>query len=235
MIEHKDRIHLIDTLRGLAIILMVIQHFAIDLCMFGWLSWEVVDSIPVTILHYIFGSLFVLISGVCCHFTHSNIKRGIITLSLAFAVSVGTYIVDPTCYVRFGILHFFGTAMLVYGVGRKFFDMLSRRLMTVVYAILFGAGWFVIAKPVQTTFLWMFGFCAPGFCSSDYWPIIPWIFLFLLGACIGGPIKEHRFPEYFYSCKENILSKVGRHTMIIYIAHQPILYGICLLIYNFCH
>ena len=83
-------------------------------------------------------------------------------------------------------------------------------------------------RPVRVPFF--FGFVSSGFYSADYFPILPWIFVFLLGTWLGGKIREGKLPERFYTARFPFFPKVGRHALLIYILHQPILAGLCFLI-----
>ncbi|MDR3644347.1 MAG: heparan-alpha-glucosaminide N-acetyltransferase domain-containing protein, partial [Clostridia bacterium] len=75
---------------------------------------------------------------------------------------------------------------------------------------------------------WLFALGVPDstFVSADYFPMIPWFFLFMLGTLIGIPIKEHRLPKRFYTQRVPFFAFLGRHTLLIYILHQPIVFGI---------
>ena len=125
--------------------------------------------------------------------------------------------------VTIGILHLLGVCMLIYWLLEK----LTRRLklppgdMTVITGL-----------PLLAVF-WL-GYYRPGFWpdipSADWFPIVPWGLLFLLGAMLGGPIQDRRLPEWFYRFNMPFLPAVGRRTLIIYLAHQPVLYGVMFLL-----
>ncbi len=208
---------------------MVIHHFLFDLVVFlgapEWLFYNPVFNF----LHYVFAGLFVTLSGVSSRFSRSNVKRGIKVLVVAYAMTVVTYFMNIP--IRFGVLHLLGFSMIIYGLTGKFLDRLPRRFALLLYAVLVA-----ILTPVTTLvtvkarFLWMFGFIYDGFFSSDYFPIFPWLFVFLFGTVVGMYIKERRFPEWFYTLDPPVFPAIGRHALLIYIVHQPVLYGITLLI-----
>ena len=83
---------------------------------------------------------------------------------------------------------------------------------------------------IESRWLWALGWTYPGFYSSDYFPVLPWVFVFLLGTCAGEPIREERLPKWFYETRVPLFPAVGRHAFIIYLAHQPVLYGVTMLI-----
>lgn len=68
------------------------------------------------------------------------------------------------------------------------------------------------------------GFCAPGFFSADYYPLLPWIFVFLAGSYVGIPLRDSRAPSWCYPTRSRALTWVGRHAILIYLLHQPILF-----------
>ena len=73
-----------------------------------------------------------------------------------------------------------------------------------------------------------FGFPPPDFFSSDYFPLLPWFFLFAAGYFLWRLFAEKGpSPALARSLTFGIapLSFLGRHSLIIYLLHQPLLYG----------
>lgn len=234
MTEHKnnDRIQLMDGLRGLAVILMVIHHFFYDLVVFLGAP-PVLFSNPVfDFLHYIFAGLFILLSGISSRFSRSNLKRGLKVMVVAYVITIVTTFMDMP--IRFGVLHLLGFCMIFYGVTYKLWESFPFFVVPALCIILLPfSNWLLDTWDPNVNFLWMFGWTYPGFSSSDYFPILPWIFVFLFGTWLGKYIKEKRFPDWFYSVQLPVLPQIGRKALLIYIVHQPILYGITLLLMMF--
>jgi len=69
------------------------------------------------------------------------------------------------------------------------------------------------------------GWSQPGFVSYDYWPILPWMFVFMFGTWAGQYIRDGKFPNRFYEMKVPFFPIVGRNALLIYVLHQPVLYG----------
>jgi uncharacterized membrane protein len=95
---------------------------------------------------------------------------------------------------------------------------------------LFGLFEVVLPKVPQNLALFILGFDVKIF-SADYYPLIPWLFMFFAGSLVGKYFKDGTAPTVF---KNNIcppLSFVGRHTLIIYLLHQPLIYGVMYLLF----
>lgn len=231
--KKSERIQSIDALRGLAVVLMVIHHFLYDLVEFlGAPPW--LFSNPVfDILHYIFAGVFIGLSGLSSRFSRSNIKRGIKVLVIAFLISLVTYFMNMP--IRFGVLHLLGFCMVFYGLTRKLWDSVPEKIAPFIYIVLtvISAVILNMVNPVSVTWLWPFGAYAKGFYSSDYFPVFPWLFVFLFGSWLGKLVKEKRMPDKLYTINPPFFPKVGRLALIIYIVHQPVLYGITMLIKYF--
>lgn len=229
MMEKKQRIQSIDALRGLAVVLMVIHHFLYDLCAFLGAPWWLFSNPVFNFLHYIFAGLFIFLSGVSSRFSRSNIKRGVIVIAVAMVITLVTWFMDMP--VRFGVLHLLGFCMLFYGITHKLWESIPAKLMPVLCVLLLVISALAVKfVPVESEHLWMFGWVTPSFYSSDYFPIFPWIFVFLFGTWAGKYIREGKLPERFYTFNMPILPQIGRKALIIYILHQPVLYGLTILI-----
>jgi len=83
-----------------------------------------------------------------------------------------------------------------------------------------------VSYPLEGPGLWLFGWVQPGFYSADYFPLFPWLFVFLLGTWAGAYVVEGRLPERFYTWTVPFFPEVGRRSFLIYLLHQPVLYGL---------
>ena len=230
--EQKRRIELMDAVRGLSLVLMVFHHFFYDLVVFAgaprWLfSNPVFDP-----LHYFFAGLFIFISGVSSNFSHSNTARGAKVIGVALVITLVTTLMDMP--IVFGILHFLGVCMLLYGLTQGLWRRVGEKLPWLVPALsltgVLATARFVNGYPTETPHLWMFGLVTPGFSSADYFPLLPWIFVFLLGTWAGKYVREGRLPKWFYEAKAPFFPAVGRKSLLIYVLHQPLLYLLTMLI-----
>lgn len=225
------RIELLDVWRSLAVVCMIAYHFLYDLGTFGVVPWTTVFSAPANALQLFICTSFITVSGVSSRLTKSNVRRGFIVLGCSVAVSAGAYAAGLPIW--FGILHFLGASMVIYGLIGKFIERIPVTAAPFIYIALFFLSRYLtdILSPVSVKFLFPFGFTYAGFSSSDYFPLLPWFFLYLLGTWLGGVLTRHRDLALLNVRVPKALTWPGRHSLIIYVLHQPILYGICMLLF----
>ena len=230
--NRDDRLHRLDSIRGLCVVLMVGYHLLYTLFFYMGLPREIVFNPIFAILQPFFAGVFIFISGISSQYSRSNLKRGFKLLPIALAVTAVTIFIENP--ILFGILHFLSLSMIFYGLTRKVWDKIPLTMALPLYAAgllitrtLTGVGnW-----PVD--WLFPFGFFQPGFFSADYFPILPWIFVFLAGTSFGALLRDGRGPQLLYEGTAGPLSWIGRHALVIYILHQPILVGTVMLIQFF--
>lgn len=238
----RERIQSIDALRGLCVVLMCIHHLLYDLAAFLGAPWWIFTNPVLDVLHYLFAGCFVLLSGVSSRFSRSNVKRGLKVIGVALALTLATWAGDrlalrilgwePGILIVFGVLHMLGFCMLFYGLTRLLWDRLPDWAAVSLYTVLTVLTARLADGVYVTECRWLFpvGLLREGFYSADYFPIVPWVFVFLFGTWLGGKVREHKLPEWVYTAKFHFFPKVGRHALLIYILHQPILAGLTLLV-----
>jgi len=221
------RIPLIDALRGLSVFLMVAYHFGINLILFADAPKGLIYNPFLNFLQPVFAGVFITLAGLSCRFSRKNLKRGVLLIFLGIGVTVVTFQVGFP--VQFGILTFLGLGIVLY-------DLASPLLRRIPWAWLAGVSFMLFALtyvyfPRDTTLpmsshVWVLGFRPEEFVSADYFPLLPWIFLIFFGSAIAEPVLERRLPDWFYRVNPPVFPFLGRHTLLIYLAHQPILYGV---------
>lgn len=220
----SGRIPFLDLWRSAAVWAMVVYHFLFTTRNFGYLSDAVLFSTPMNILQKLICCSFIFISGVSCGLSRSNFKRGLRTLLAAAVVTAGSLLVnDP---IKFGILHFMGFAMLIWALCGETLKKLPRFLAPVLWIALFAltAVW-TVRTPVTVGWLFPLGFYRPDFYSADYFPLFPWIFLFFLGAWASKEFKRRASGRFLSRDYPETLLWAGRHSLLVYLLHQPIFYG----------
>ena len=247
MIENKKRIHMLDEIRGFAIICMIVHHAFLDVGDVLGLSWGYEVFNALCIVQPIFWAAFIIISGVCSRLSRNSIKRGIIVFVFGLVITVATAVIMPLfgfegAEIYFGILHCLGICMIITGLLMPVFKRIDYRLGAVISMLLFlffygiegGRLCFgLISLPdsfYRYNFLAPLGFHNSGFYSADYFPILPWIFMFFFGYFVGKLAADGKLPVAMYQKHSRFLSFVGRNSLWVYIAHQPILYALMFII-----
>lgn len=224
--DDRKRIHILDLWRSLAIVCMVWYHYLYNQAANSVITWAELFSPPISLLQVFSSYSFIMISGISSHLSRSNLRRGAIVLGWALVISAVTnYAGSP---ILFGVLHFLGTCMILYGLlGKAIERRVSPALQLFFWpSLFFVARWAMQRAPiVQTKLLFPLGFVYRGFFSADYFPLLPWVFLFLFGTAIGCIITNHRDGwDWLYTPVPGALTWLGRHSLTVYLAHQPILY-----------
>lgn len=142
--KKRERIWELDFLRGICVILMVLDHLALLVGTFfaeSWYGygfyrlglgdsfsrfcywwWESTDR---TIAHNVVLVVFFAISGISSYFSRSNFKRGsqllVVAILYSFVTIFDEYVLGITGeIVIFGVLHFLAVSMLIYALIEKF-------------------------------------------------------------------------------------------------------------------
>lgn len=246
--QAKIRYHLLDELRGFAVVCMVFYH--------GFYTLFSVFSLHIggLLLDFFmpaepfFAAFFILLSGVASSLTRSNLRRGLKLLCVSIFLTLITVLltffgIDQQIF--FGILHLLALSMLLVAAIGKHIYKIDLKLGAVVCLILFlvlynipngylGFGSLSLSLPqnlYSTQWLFWLGFPSFQFYSSDYFPILPWIFMFFCGVFLGRYSHIGKFPPVLQKKLCPPLDFVGRHALIIYILHQPIIFGLFTLIH----
>lgn len=236
--DSPGRIQIIDGLRGISILLMVLYHFGYDLVTFcGMPAWVMYNPV-LDVLQPFFAGLFIFMSGISCRFSRNNIRRGVEILAAGLVVSLVTYLMDyfgltRNAAIRFGILHLLGISAILYGILQKPLEKVKPAIQCVIYVCLFFLSFAVTGRLYETKCFFWLGLRYQGFASSDYFPLLPWLFVYLTGTAAGYYVVNRRLSERFYTIKMPFFATVGRNTLIIYLLHQPVLYGLSMLISRF--
>lgn len=240
-----NRIHLLDELRGFAIFCMVFYHAFFTMAYFFNFKPAYLLFNFFTPIEPIFAGLFILISGICSKLSKSNFKRGIKLLLIALLISAVTCIFIPQAFIAFGILHMLSLSMIIFSFLERFLNKVPLTFGFTISLILFcitfpiGNGYIglfnfhfidIPSSWYNCNFLFPFGVYNCSFSSSDYFPLFPWIFLFFAGSFLGQLAHNNILPKFMYELKFKFFSLLGRHSLLIYILHQPIIYFICYLI-----
>lgn len=219
------RIYEVDFLRMLALICMLIFHLVFDLAFFFHWSidyqfgfWNNIRLICVT--------LFLFVFGISCTLSKKKYLRYGKILLAAALVSAVTFLVLPEQYIRFGILHLIGLSGLLYTV-----LPIKQAKIYLLLALLVVLGNYL--KPdfaIQNEGLVWLDILPNNYSSVDHYPVLPWWSIILLGHALGHIFYHNRKSYFPRLAKYDRLLYPARHTLFIYIVHQPILLAILKII-----
>ena len=226
----KGRIWELDAFRGICILGMFGVHFVYDLVeLYALVDWTYPPFF--SLIKNWGGVLFLLLSGVCVTLGSHPVRRGLIVAlcgMLCTAVTWGMYrfaFAGKGIIIYFGILHCLGLCMLLWPLCRR----LPTGAIGILGLILVGVGLWFDSVSVETPYLVPLGLTFQGFVSSDYFPLLPNLGFFLLGAFLGRTFyrnKESRIPGVNAGNPlVRFLGWSGRQSLFIYLLHQPILTG----------
>ncbi len=243
----RQRAGFMDEVRGFCIICMVFYHVMFDL------KYSFGIDIPIMFepwFKYVvqtFAGTFIFISGISSRYSRNNAKRGIQCFFIGMIVTFVFAFFAPNAPVLFGILHFLGVSMMIYAIGEKIVLKIPAKiaipLCVLLFMVTYGIMWgylglfkeFSLPLPqflYDAKLLFPFGFVGGGFASMDYFPLFPWLFVFLAGVYVGGYAVENKLPAFFYNTHCKPLAFAGRHTLWIYVLHQPVAMAIFFLIFG---
>ncbi len=232
----------IDFLRGIAIIMMIIYHILFDLYFLDVLKINL-HSLLLRLFLYPIGTTFLLLVGVSLTISYSRIKntlsekeawlkfikRGIMIFCLGLALTTVTWVFLDSGFIIFGVLHCIGICIIlsIPFLKYRFFNLFLGLILVFI-------GIALRTMVFDFSYLVWLGFIPSGFYTIDYFPLLPWFGVVLLGIAIGNyvyPNAKRRFPLRDLS-KNRLLKPLclfGHHSLIIYLLHQPILLSIIFL------
>lgn len=236
----KPRFDLIDGVRGLAIIGVVIYHLVWDLRFYQFTSYDpVFDPIWLGFAKVLLAS-FLLLAGVSLVLAHGQEthwrafwKRFGILAGAALAVSIGTYLAFSDGFVYFGILH----ALALFSLIGVFFVRANIWLVLALAVVFLGASFVFQSAAFNPKYLTWIGFWTVEPYTQDLVPMFPGLGFVLAGIVLmRGVLAWETGAKALAWCSDGwwfkALTKVGRWSLIIYLVHQPILFGIIVPLSN---
>ena len=242
----KTRYGLIDGLRGLALVNMVIYHFCFDIfSVYGLQPRWTLSPAAVVWERFICFS-FILVAGASLNFSRRSAVRGLIISGAGVLMTVVTLAVLPDFVIWFGVLTCIGASVLLAQALRSVLERLSPFVGAAVslalflltynvpngYLGCFSARLLPLPEWLYQNYLTaFFGFPPRGFYSSDYFPLLPWLFLYVCGFFAWRALEKLDLTRLFKRGVP-ILDFCGKYSLPIYMLHQPLLMGICFLIFK---
>ena len=232
----------LDVIRGAALVSMILYHACWDLAWMFGLAMPWYQGFWAHVWQQSICWTFILLSGYCWPLGRRQRKHGLITFGCGFLLTLVTAVFLPENLIFCGVLTLLGSSSLLLLPLRPALEKIPARLGLAGSFLLFlllrdvnsgflgFEGVHVAALPSQlyqnhlTAYL---GFPPAGFFSTDYFPLLPWFFLFLTGYFLcrlprAGQTNERRLP---------LLAAMGRRSLLIYMLHQPVIYGFLLALH----
>lgn len=237
------RIGLLDTLRGIALLAMASYHGTWDFEFFGYLDPGTAETGWLKIYARVIASTFLFMAGFSLVLANwpsirwpSFRKRFAMIAAAAIAISVVTRIAMPDEWIYFGILHCIGALSLI-GIGFMMLPMVFTLLATVLLTV----GWIIDVfympgaldwAALDPRYLAWLGFAAAAVRSNDYVPLFPWALPFFAGLSAASLALRTSLPQRLarLGTGNSLLARGGRHSLVFYLLHQPILFGLVYLL-----
>jgi uncharacterized membrane protein len=228
-----SRIEWIDLARGLALLAMAIYHLAWDLEFFGYAEPGMTARGGWKLFARSIASSFLFLVGVSLFLAHGRgirwrpfLRRIAMVAGAALAISIATYFATPDQFIFFGILHEIVLASLL-GLA---FLRLPAPLILVAAALVIAAPNFLRTPFFDHPAFWWVGLSSRNPPSNDYVPIFPWFGAVLIGiaaaklAARAGVFR--RLADTTPGGWSRPLQFAGRHSLAVYLVHQPVLIGL---------
>lgn len=233
------RYALLDELRGLDLVSMMLYHACWDLVFLFDVNMRWYAGTPGRLWQQTICWVFILLSGFCAPFGRYMLRRGTVVFGAGAVVTLATLVFMPEGRVIFGVLTFLGAAMLLTGVLEPLLKKVMPAVGLAVSAVLFavcypvGLGWvglggwkLMLPQSLYANYFTAFlGFYLDWFYSADYFGLLPWLFLFWAGYYLHKAVGRRRMePLRRPVCPA--LGWMGRHSLLLYLLHQPVIYGV---------
>ncbi len=234
------RLPIIDLMRGVALLVMAIFHFSWDLTWFNVVTWQVTEATSWILFRISIASSFLFLTGISLTLAHGSginfrpfMQRFLIISLCAIAISLITWYVFPQEMVRFGILH----CIAFSSVAGLIFLRLPKLITLLCATIIAFLPLFVQISYLDHPNLSWIGLITTKPETVDFVPIFPWFAAPLYGiACTKYAIENN---WHLRLAKLQLHHRIfkpiqlfGRHSLLFYMVHQPIIIGIIWLAVN---
>jgi len=225
-----SRIEAIDLARGAALVAMAIYHFTWDLEFFGYADPGLTAHGGWKLFARSIASSFLFLAGVSLVLAHGKgirwngfLRRLAMVAGAALAISIVTYIAVPGGFIFFGILHEIALASLI---GLAFLRLPAVLTLAVAVAVI-AAPHFLRSAFFDHPFWWWLGLSSVDPRSNDYVPLFPWFGAVLAGIGAAKLAQAAglfgRLGALHPGSWSRPLQLAGRHSLAVYLIHQPVL------------
>jgi len=234
----ENRFWEVDFLRGTAVVMMILFHFLFDLNYFVAVKINLVSGLW-KYFAYATASIFIFLVGVSLVLSYSRavkekqvigsqifmkyLVRGVKIFSWGMLITLITLIFLPGGVIFFGVLHLIGVSIILA------YPFIKYRKINIVIGILFIiAGFYLMEFNFNFNWLMWLGLRSGDFYTFDYFPLVPWFGVVLVGIFTGNVLytgykRKFNITEIPGFIFIKIGCFLGRNSLLIYLIHQPIL------------
>lgn len=228
----KPRYELIDALRGLAIAMMFSFHISFDLNHFGFITTDFYHNPFWLNYRILIVSTFLTIMGMSLYIAHHNglrrnryLNRLGWLIACSILISIGTYYIFGQRFIYFGIIHFIAIASIL---ALPFIRLYWTNLILGAAIIIISN--YVSFYAMDPRYLNWIGLMHGKPFTEDYAPIFPWFGVVLIGIFVARLVYTEQRIRLFSQWHSRLavfrlLRFAGRHSLLIYMLHQPIFFG----------
>lgn len=225
----------VDFLRGIAVVMMIAFHALYDLDFFSSQDLVDVHSGIWRLFAITTASIFLLLVGVSLNISYARarirgenrflryLRRGVWIFSWGMAITLSTMFLLGEGFVVFGALHLIGISIILS------YPLLKRpRLDLIMGSAAISVGLLIRQFSFDSPWLLWIGFVPRHFYSVDYFPLLPWFGVVLVGIFLGNFLypegaRKFSLPDPSFRAPAKQICSVGRNSLAIYLIHQPIL------------
>lgn len=241
----------IDTLRGIAIVMMIIFHILFNLKYFEVLDIKLYSG-PMFFFWFPIPLIFLLLVGISMTLKNNryrarsmkneqdlgkadgsavvHVTRGFQILFFAMLITAVTWFVVNDDVIIFGILHLIGLSIIlsIPFVKHKWFGFFTGILLIII-------GLIFRSIRMDTYWFLVFGIRPRVFSTLDYFPLLPWMGVILIGIFLGNTLyanyeRQYTLPDMSKNPVVRILGFLGKHSLLIYMIHPPIIIAVFILL-----
>lgn len=223
--QRLPRLRALDALRGFTIVSMVLFHAMFDYAYVysqpaAWFTSGAFQEVWRCSISWV----FIALAGWMTSFSRNNIKRAALYGACAIVVWLATSIAQVSTPVSFGILYCMAASTLLWVLLSPAVKRMPREAVVacaICCLLLFLLTYGVPRRLYEFSGLEWLGFPSHGFVSGDYYPLVPYAFLYVGSACFATLVKSYPVWMERSVCKP--LALLGRHSLLVYLLHQPLL------------
>jgi uncharacterized membrane protein len=225
----RHRVPGVDALRGIALCLMFVYHFAFDLRVYRVIAADFEHDPFWLGFRALIVSTFMALVGVSLVLADRAgetparyWKRVGVIVACALAASAGSWLVFPRTFIYFGILHCIAVASVLARPAVR-----SPGLALAIGGAIIAGGvlWshpMFDARPLS----WI-GFTTTKPATEDYVPLAPWAGIVFVGIGLGHALARDAYRALAPLARMPAwLRWLGRHSLAVYMVHQPVLLGL---------